>query len=127
MIGTNNMQPIYIKKFKKFTVQFILSGNKNCTLDDELRFIIRSYKNCFDIYIDKSLEDYFDLYPAKCLKLGSIIPVNQCIKSLTLIDFNNLLRLIDDVNKTPLIYHREHTNNLINVLQLVISKWDDWN
>ena len=44
MIGTDNMQPIYIKKFKKFTVQFILSGNKNCTLDDELRCIMRSYK-----------------------------------------------------------------------------------
>lgn len=109
------------------TVQFILSGNKNCTLDDELRCIMRSYKNCFDIYIDKSLEGYFDLYPAKWLKLGDIISVNHCIKSLTLIDFNCLLSLIDDVNKTPLVYYREHTNSLINVLQLVLAKWDDWN
>jgi hypothetical protein len=127
MIGTDNMQPIYIKKFKKFTVQFILSGNKNCILDAEIRCIMRSHKNCFDIYIDKNLESYFNLYPSKGLKLQNIISVNQSIKSLSLIDFNCLLTLIDDVNNTPLIYHREHTSNLINVLQLVLAKWDDWN
>jgi hypothetical protein len=136
------MKPIYIntlkrKIFKKgLTNYFILSNDKNYSSQDKVYGIMYSFKSNFIIYISITIKDYFNLYPEypeKWLDLGKIISVNEYLNSngFSLIDFNSLINISDEINKAP--EYSEHYKNakyfkdLISVLQLVIAKWDDWN
>lgn len=136
------MKPIYIntlkrKIFKKgLTNYFILSNDKNYSSQDKVYGIMYSFKSNFFIYISITIKDYFNLYPEypkKWLDLRKIISVNEYLNSngFSLIDFNSLINISDEINNAPeyLKHYKnaKHFKDLISVLQLVISKWDDWN
>ena len=77
------------------------------------------------IYINKTInKSYFNIsedWHTHWYKLNSVVSINKKTKGFHLMSFNSLIDLSEQCNKSKYYEH------ITNILQLIISKWDDWN
>lgn len=123
-----SIQPIYIYVKESSTIS-ITNADQNCfiilsantfnnpkALDYKFQVLNDSK---FGIFISESVVNYYNIFFwTKPFSLPS-----RYLNNKRLITFDELLLLIKDVNDGS----HNNKDTLIELLQLIIAKWDDWN
>jgi hypothetical protein len=112
------LQPIYI-----YTVE---KNNKKAyilyyTQPKDHAFCRFDCINC-TLYISPDLSSNYDL-EVRHSGAGFIVST-RFLSSIRLITFNELLDIITEVNKSKNVFWK--VSKIINMLQLILAKWDDW-
>jgi hypothetical protein len=128
------LKPIYIYKFKtnsyedevKSYSKYFIVDNKNPNKLDQFIYLIQFYKYdqlFINLKVNKDYEIVKKVYSSK-----SFIDFETDIEHLSLIEFYDLIYLLEKMIEESNIRHAwQSAPKLIELLQLVIAKWDDWN
>jgi hypothetical protein len=132
-----DMQPVYIYKFEGYACvdKYLLLSNKSFDPKNTFyQIIYYHYRlNYNKIYIDEQINiTYFNKFNKYNFELlETIVPINRSknlgLNSFYRISFNQLLILINDFNRIIYNPFTPNHSDLRRLLQLVLSKWDDWN
>ena len=125
------LKPIYIYKYsyedevKSYSKYFIVD-NKNPNKLDQFIYLIRfyNYDQLFiNLKVNKDYEILEEVYSSKSIK-----DFDADIEHLSLIEFYDLIYLLEKMIEESNIRHAwQSAPKLIELLQLVLAKWDDWN
>ena len=128
------LKPIYIYKFKtnsyedevKSYSKYFIVDNKNPNKLDQFIYLIQFY-NYDQLFINLKVNKDYEIVK-KVYSSKSFIDFETDIEHLSLIEFYDLIYLLEKMIEESNIRHAwQSAPKLIELLQLVIAKWDDWN
>jgi hypothetical protein len=116
------IQPIYIYKFECLSsryVRYVLFNSKQYFAQEEVCLLVHNAGIKYDIYVNKEVEKTYDLCQRRMWnKLEDIVHFRTY--SVNILDFKSLIVLINKVNRI------EKCDDIKQLLQLILAKWDDW-
>jgi hypothetical protein len=132
------MKPVYIYKFEASTnTKYFILDNQNFEYPVDQFNYLTQLDNNDQIFINREVNQYYSLSTnvanyysiGTCAHSGDYTKAGLYVdaKFFTLIDFNDLLNLLDRIVKEKYDNSWKGTFRLVELLQLIIANWDNWN